>query len=163
MCDGSDIGLSALTRRGQSSAQVKAHEHSWEAIENRVSVRRFAESGVFKECSRADIGHGEIDLLALVVHGIAFHGGCSVRAGEFDGARQQVHANVAQALMETSRMRIGPGGFLMPYHHPGELANRVAMLPEIFAWVGEYVEQNYRPEPKKRIKPRSFKHPKDRV
>ena len=30
-------------------------------------------------------------------------------------------------------------------------------------WVGEYVEQNYRPEPKKRIKPRSFVHPKDRV
>ncbi len=24
--------------------------------------------------------------------------------------------------------RIGPGGFLMPYHHPAELANRVAML-----------------------------------
>ena len=37
------------------------------------------------------------------------------------------------------------------------------MPPEIFAWVGEYVEQNYRPEPKKRIKPRSFVHPKDRV
>jgi hypothetical protein len=39
----------------------------------------------------------------------------------------------------------------------------VPMPPEIFAWVGEYVEQNYRPEPKKRIKPRSFVHPKDRV
>ena len=25
------------------------------------------------------------------------------------------------------------------------------------AWVGEYVEKTYRPEPKKRIKPRSFK------
>ena len=45
----------------------------------------------------------------------------------------------------------------------GHSVDRVAMLPEIFAWVGEYVEQNYRPEPKKRIKPRSFKHPKDRV
>ncbi len=33
----------------------------------------------------------------------------------------------------------------------------------IYAWVGEYVEQNYRPEPKKRIKPRSFIHPKDRT
>src|SRR5262245_36025604 len=28
---------------------------------------------------------------------------------------------VAQALMQTSRIRIGPGGFLMPYHHPAEL------------------------------------------
>src|SRR4029434_2904819 len=34
---------------------------------------------------------------------------------------------VAQALMQTSRMRIGPGGFLMPYHQPAELANRLAM------------------------------------
>src|SRR5437764_8284214 len=38
---------------------------------------------------------------------------------------------VAQALMQTQRMRIGPGGFLMPYHHPAELANRVAMLDHI--------------------------------
>ena len=38
---------------------------------------------------------------------------------------------VAQALMETSRMRIGPGGFLLPYHHPAELAHRVAMLDHL--------------------------------
>src|SRR3989442_712088 len=38
---------------------------------------------------------------------------------------------VAQALMQTTRMRIGPGGFLMPYHHPAELANRVAMLDHL--------------------------------
>ena len=34
---------------------------------------------------------------------------------------------------------------------------------DIFAWVGDYVEKNYRPQPKKRIKPRSFQHPKDRL
>ena len=45
----------------------------------------------------------------------------------------------------------------------GHSVDRVSMPPEIFAWVGEYVEHNYRPEPKKRIKPRSFKHPRDRV
>jgi hypothetical protein len=45
----------------------------------------------------------------------------------------------------------------------GHSVDRVAMPGEIFAWVGDYVEHNYRPEPKKRIKPRSFKHPKDRV
>jgi hypothetical protein len=45
----------------------------------------------------------------------------------------------------------------------GHSVDGVAMPPEVFAWVGEYVEQNYRPEPKKRIKPRSFMHPKDRV
>jgi len=45
----------------------------------------------------------------------------------------------------------------------GHSVDGVAMPPEIFAWVGGYVEANYRPEPKKRIKPRSFMHPKDRA
>jgi len=35
---------------------------------------------------------------------------------------------IAQALMQTKNIRLGPGGFLLPYHHPAELANRVAML-----------------------------------
>jgi alkanesulfonate monooxygenase SsuD/methylene tetrahydromethanopterin reductase-like flavin-dependent oxidoreductase (luciferase family) len=38
---------------------------------------------------------------------------------------------IAQALMQTKRIRLGPGGFLLPYHHPAELANRVAMLDHI--------------------------------
>ena len=45
----------------------------------------------------------------------------------------------------------------------GHSVDGVAMPPEIFAWVGGWVENNYRPQPKKRIKPRSFQHPKDRV
>jgi hypothetical protein len=45
----------------------------------------------------------------------------------------------------------------------GHSVDGVAMPPEIFAWVGDWVEKNYRPQPMKRIKPRSFKHPKDRV
>lgn len=45
----------------------------------------------------------------------------------------------------------------------GHSVDGVAMPPEVFAWVGDYVEKNYRPEPRKRIKPRSFVHPKDRV
>jgi hypothetical protein len=45
----------------------------------------------------------------------------------------------------------------------GHSVDGVAMPPEIYAWVGAYVEENYRPQPKKRIKPRSFQHPKDRV
>ena len=45
----------------------------------------------------------------------------------------------------------------------GHSVDGVAMPVEIFVWVGDYVEHNYRPEPKKRIKPRSFQHPKDRV
>jgi alkanesulfonate monooxygenase SsuD/methylene tetrahydromethanopterin reductase-like flavin-dependent oxidoreductase (luciferase family) len=38
---------------------------------------------------------------------------------------------IAQALLQTSRIRLGPGGFLLPYHHPAELANRVAMLDHL--------------------------------
>lgn len=38
---------------------------------------------------------------------------------------------VAQALLQTERIRLGPGGFLLPYHHPAELANRVAMLDHL--------------------------------
>jgi hypothetical protein len=45
----------------------------------------------------------------------------------------------------------------------GHSVDGVAMPAEVFAWVGEYVENNYRPQPKKRIKPRSFQHPKDRL
>lgn len=45
----------------------------------------------------------------------------------------------------------------------GHSVDSVIMPPELFAWVGDYVEKNYRPEPKKRKKPRSFVHPKDRI
>ena len=45
----------------------------------------------------------------------------------------------------------------------GHFVDSVAMPPEMFGWVGQYVEQNYKPEPKKRRTPRSFVHPKDRV
>jgi hypothetical protein len=45
----------------------------------------------------------------------------------------------------------------------GHSVDGVAIPPAIFAWVGEYVENNYRPQPQKRIKPRSFQHPKDRL
>jgi alkanesulfonate monooxygenase SsuD/methylene tetrahydromethanopterin reductase-like flavin-dependent oxidoreductase (luciferase family) len=38
---------------------------------------------------------------------------------------------IAQALLQTKSLRIGPGGFLLPYHHPAELANRVAMLDHL--------------------------------
>ena len=38
---------------------------------------------------------------------------------------------MTQGFSETERIRLGPGGFLLPYHHPAELANRVAMLDHI--------------------------------
>ena len=45
---------------------------------------------------------------------------------------------IAQALMQTKRLRIGPGGFLLPYHHPAELANRVAMLDHLVRRAAEF-------------------------
>jgi hypothetical protein len=46
----------------------------------------------------------------------------------------------------------------------GHSVDGVKMPREIFVWVGEWVEKNYKPKPfEKRIKPRSFLHPKDRV
>jgi hypothetical protein len=45
----------------------------------------------------------------------------------------------------------------------GAQVDAVAMAPELFAWLGQYVEDHYRPEPKKRVRPQSFKHPKDRA
>jgi hypothetical protein len=45
----------------------------------------------------------------------------------------------------------------------GEHVDPVAMPTSIYAWVGEFVEQNYRAAPKKRIKPQSFLSPKDRA
>lgn len=38
----------------------------------------------------------------------------------------------------------------------GERVERTAAWPELITWMGEWVEENYRPEPKKRQRPRSF-------
>jgi alkanesulfonate monooxygenase SsuD/methylene tetrahydromethanopterin reductase-like flavin-dependent oxidoreductase (luciferase family) len=38
---------------------------------------------------------------------------------------------IAQALMQTERIRLGAGAHLLPYHHPAELAARVAYLDHL--------------------------------
>lgn len=45
----------------------------------------------------------------------------------------------------------------------GAQVDPVPMPADIFAWVGAFVEENYRPAPKKRIKPQSFVSPRDRT
>lgn len=45
----------------------------------------------------------------------------------------------------------------------GEQVDTVPMPVELLAWVGRYVEDNYRPEVKKRSRPQSFVSPKDRA
>ena len=38
---------------------------------------------------------------------------------------------VIEGLRQTQNIRLGPGGFLLPYHHPAELANRIAMMDHL--------------------------------
>jgi hypothetical protein len=45
----------------------------------------------------------------------------------------------------------------------GHAVDRVAMPEAMQPWVAGFVAQHYRPEPRKRIRPRSFLHPKDRM
>ena len=44
-----------------------------------------------------------------------------------------------------------------------ERVERVPVWPELAAWMGAWVEENYRPEPKKRRKPRSFEGKEGRL
>lgn len=44
-----------------------------------------------------------------------------------------------------------------------ERVERVVAWPELIAWMGTWVEDNYRPEPKKRRKPRSFEGKEGRL
>lgn len=44
-----------------------------------------------------------------------------------------------------------------------ERVERVPVWPELAAWVGAWVEDNYRPEPKKRQRPRSFEGKEGRL
>ncbi len=38
---------------------------------------------------------------------------------------------ISQAIGQTKSIRLGPGGFLLPFHHPAVLANRIALLDHI--------------------------------
>ncbi len=44
-----------------------------------------------------------------------------------------------------------------------ERVERVPAWPELAGWMGAWVEQNYRPEPKKRSRPRSFEGKEGRL
>ena len=55
--------------------------------------------------------------------------------GEHHAAKWEPHPApdllTLEALRRTENIRIGPGGFLMPYYHPAELANRISLLDHI--------------------------------
>ena len=44
-----------------------------------------------------------------------------------------------------------------------ERVERAVVWPELIAWMGQWVEDNYRPEPKKRQRPRSFEGKEGRL
>jgi hypothetical protein len=45
----------------------------------------------------------------------------------------------------------------------GERVERVPAWPDLIAWLGTFVEQHYRPEPKRRQRPRSFEGKEGRL
>ncbi len=45
----------------------------------------------------------------------------------------------------------------------GEKVERVVVWPELAAWMGQWVEDNYRPEPKRRQRPQSFEGKEGRL
>lgn len=45
----------------------------------------------------------------------------------------------------------------------GERVDKASIDLEFAAWIGEWVEENYRPEPKERIRPKSFKGKEGRL
>ena len=45
----------------------------------------------------------------------------------------------------------------------GERVERTLAWPELTAWMGEWVEANFKPEPKKRLRPRSFEGKEGRL
>jgi hypothetical protein len=45
----------------------------------------------------------------------------------------------------------------------GEKVERAPLWPELAGWMGAWVEENYRPEPKKRQRPRSFEGKEGRL
>jgi len=44
-----------------------------------------------------------------------------------------------------------------------EMVEGVAMPEPLVLWVGDFTKQHFHPEPKKRIRPQSFKRPKERA
>ncbi|QLP97955.1 MAG: LLM class flavin-dependent oxidoreductase [Rhodoblastus sp.] len=38
---------------------------------------------------------------------------------------------IAQALLRTKRIKLAPGAFILPFHHPAELAHRISLLDHI--------------------------------
>ena len=53
------------------SAQIQPHQHTRKPAGDRAGVRSLDEAGVFEELAGAHVGHGEIDLLAAIVYGVA--------------------------------------------------------------------------------------------
>ena len=85
-------------------------------------------------------------------HNVSSEAPCAFVLWRMNDAGRAVPQFVTLSYDEASRWMDG-----------GENVDRVPLPVELFAWAGEFVERNYRREPKKRIKPQSFLSPKDRA
>ena len=47
------------------------------------------------------------------------------------GTQSRTGPSDRTSVTATERIRLGPGGFILPYHHPMELANRIAFLDHL--------------------------------
>jgi hypothetical protein len=82
-----------------------------------------------------------------------------------------LNASSEQPAVFVSRRMDEEGGEAYPflatvsYHEAarwmdgGETVDRVDAPVDVIVWLGTWVEDNYRPEPKKRIRPKSFESP----
>ncbi len=119
-------------------------------------------------------GSGEPSLL-VEENGVAqwLHPGFSVQLhrDETEGYYLNVSSNEPRVFVmwRMEDERATPQFVTLSYNEAGRLmdggeqVDTVAMPVELLAWVGEFVEAHYRPEVKKRTRPRSFVSPRDRA
>jgi hypothetical protein len=74
------------------AARLPAHEHAGETAGHGVRVGDLDETGPLEDGARADVGHREIDLLAVVLDRVALDGRSPLREGVLHRpAQQSVH------------------------------------------------------------------------
>src|SRR6187551_2082036 len=71
------------------SAQIPPHQHAGEPTGHRAGSCGFDEAGVFEELAGANVGHGEIDFLSPVIHGVTLDGWRTLCPGVADSTLEQ--------------------------------------------------------------------------
>ena len=80
------------------SAQIPPHQHAGEPTGHRAGFCSLDEAGVFEELAGANVGHGEIDSLPLVIHGVTLDGWRTVSPSVTDSTLEQGVRDVFAAV-----------------------------------------------------------------